>query len=463
MRTGIWFIGARGSVAVTATVGAAALRARLAEPAGCVTELPQMRGPAFSGWSDVVIGGHDVVTLPLVKKADALAAAGVVPGRLVAALGGELAGIERELRPLPGGASQADVAALIGADLRSFRERHSLDRVVVVDVATTEPILEPHPAHATLEALEAALSGSECVIPASALAAYAAFRAGCSFVDFTPSTGARIPALDELARREGIPYAGNDGKTGETLVKSVLAPMFALRHLRVTSWSGINLLGGGDGANLADPAANAAKVASKQRVLGDALGYEPEGTSRIDYVAEIGDFKTAWDLVTFSGFLGTAMRMEFTWHGCDSALAAPLVLDLARLTAAAHHAGRAGALPELGFFFKDPLGDGPSALSDQYAALATFVAALHEAAVSKTAAPEAAVSEPAPHKAAISEAALHGAAVSKPAPHEARVSKAAPHGTAVSEAAPHEAARARAGEREVVRGQGRLSDSGPRE
>ena len=134
--------------------------------------------------------------------------------------------------------------------------------------------------------------------------------------------------------------------------------MFAMRNLRVRSWSGLNLLGGGDGANLADPAANAAKVASKQRVLGDALGYQPEGTSRIDYVEEIGDFKTAWDLVTFAGFLGTGMRVEFTWHGCDSALAAPLVLDLARLTAAAHRAGRAGPLPELGFFFKDPLGDG---------------------------------------------------------------------------------------------------------
>jgi myo-inositol-1-phosphate synthase len=152
--------------------------------------------------------------------------------------------------------------------------------------------------------------------------------------------------------------------------------MFAMRNLRVRSWSGLNLLGGGDGANLADPAANAAKVASKQRVLGDALGYEPSGTSRIDYVEEIGDFKTAWDLVTFAGFLGTGMRVEFTWHGCDSALAAPLVLDLARLTAAAHAAGRSGPLPELGFFFKDPIGEGPSALSEQWDILTAFVASL---------------------------------------------------------------------------------------
>jgi len=372
MRTGIWLIGARGSVAVTAMVGAAALRARLVEPDGCVTELPQLRSPALPGWGELVFGGHDIVTTPVLKKADALAAAGVLPGRLVAALADELTAIEQELRPLPHGETQEQTAGRLAADLRDFRERHGLAQVVVVNVSTTEPVAAPHPAHADLATLEEALRGAEPVLPPSALVAYAAFRAGCAFIDFTPSTGARLPALAELADAAGVPYAGNDGKTGETLVKSVLAPMFALRNLRVTSWSGLNLLGGGDGANLADPAANAAKVASKQRVLGDALGYQPEGTSRIDYVAEIGDFKTAWDLVTFSGFLGTGMRMEFTWHGCDSALAAPLVLDLARLTAAAAAAGRRGPLPELGFFFKDPLGDGPSALAEQWAVLAAF-------------------------------------------------------------------------------------------
>jgi myo-inositol-1-phosphate synthase len=376
MRTGIWLIGVRGSVAVTALVGATALRARLVEPTGCVTELPQLRSPALPAWGELVFGGHDIVTTPVLKKADALAASGVVPGRLVAALADELTAVEADLRCLPSAGTQAGTAERIAADLREFRERHALDRIVVVNVSTTEPLVEPHPAHASLAALTEALSGPEPVLPPSALVAYAAFTAGCAFIDFTPSTGARLPALAELAERQGTPFAGNDGKTGETLVKSVLAPMFALRHLRVRSWSGINLLGGGDGANLADPAANAAKVASKQRVLGDALGYQPEGTSRIDYVAEIGDFKTAWDLVTFSGFLGTSMRMEFTWHGCDSALAAPLVLDLARLTAAAHHAGHSGPLPALGFFFKDPLGAGPSALAEQWAELATFTAGL---------------------------------------------------------------------------------------
>ncbi|GIJ46021.1 myo-inositol-1-phosphate synthase [Virgisporangium aliadipatigenens] len=369
-KTGVWFLGARGSVATTATVGALALRARLIDPIGCVTELPPLRSPALPGWSDLVLGGHDLDTTPLPKKADALAAAGVLPARVATAVADELSAVEEELRPLPHAATQSQLVEAIEADLRSFRQRHSVERLVVVNVATTEPVPSWLPEHDDPSRL------LHDPLPPSALAAYAAFRAGASYVDFTPSTGARLPALDALAHRVGVPYAGHDGKTGETLVKSVLAPMFALRALRVHSWSGLNLLGGGDGANLADPGANAAKVASKQRVLQDSLGYAPQGTSRIDYVPELGDFKTAWDLISFSGFMGTAMRMEFTWHGCDSALAAPLVLDLARITAAAHRAGRVGPLPELGFFFKDPLGDGPSDLSSQWDRLVTFVGTL---------------------------------------------------------------------------------------
>jgi myo-inositol-1-phosphate synthase len=378
MRTGVWFIGARGSVAVTATVGALALRARLAPPVGCVTELPDLRGATLPGWGDLVLGGHDVVNTPLLKRADELAAAGVLPSGLVAALTQDLVAVEEELRPLPVAPTQAGTAASMVADLDRFWRRHGLDRVVVINVATTEAAPPFHPAHANLRALEAALARPGSVLPPSALAAYAAFTAGCSYVDFTPSTGARLPALDRLARDRGVPYAGNDGKTGETLLKSVLAPMFAMRNLRVHSWSGLNLLGGGDGAALTDPAANAAKVASKQRVLRDVLGYQPQGTSRIDYVEQIGDFKTAWDLITFAGFLGTGMRLEITWQGCDSALAAPLVLDLARLTSAAHRAGRVGPLPELGFFFKDPLGTGPAALAEQWTDLVAFAAGLSD-------------------------------------------------------------------------------------
>jgi len=376
MRAGIWLIGARGSVATTTVVGTLALRAGLAEPTGCVTAHPALNDEPLPGLGDLVFGGHDVVTSPVAKKAEELAAAGVVPARLVTALAAELAAVEADLRPVPAAPVQAEVAGAVADDIAAFAARHQLDRVVVVNVASTEPAPEPHPAHASLGALTAALAGQGKVLPASSVYAYAAFRAGCPYVDFTPSTGARLPALAELAARQRLPYAGHDGKTGETLLKSVLAPMFAMRNLEVRSWSGINLLGGGDGASLANPAANAAKSLSKQRVLGETLGYEPEGGTRIDYVADIGDFKTAWDLITFAGFLGTGMRLEFTWHGCDSALAAPLVLDLARITAAAHAAGHTGPLTPLAFFFKDPLGDADHALATQWEALRAFLAGL---------------------------------------------------------------------------------------
>ncbi|WP_043617049.1 inositol-3-phosphate synthase [Nonomuraea candida] len=376
MRTGVWLIGARGSVAVTSMIGALAIRSGLTAPTGCVLESPALRDLVRPGIADLVFGGHDVTSVPLEKKAAELAGAGVVPAALATAVRQELTAVERHLRPLPAAATQAGTARAIGADLDGFRNANDLDHVVVINVSTTEPAPPPHPAHAALGPLRAALAEPGTVLPPSALAAYAALSAGCPYVDFTPSTGARLPALDELARERRLPYAGNDGKTGETLVKSVLAPMFAQRNLKVRTWSGINLLGGGDGANLTRPGANAAKTASKQRVLAETLGYAPQGETRIDYLEDLGDFKTAWDLVTFEGFLGTGMRMEFTWHGCDSALAAPLILDLARLTAAARRAGRHGPLPELAFFFKDPLGDVPHGLAEQWHTLHTFVTTL---------------------------------------------------------------------------------------
>ena len=376
MKTGVWLIGARGSVAVTSAVGAAALRAGLTEPFGSVTHLPQLDSPALPAVGDMVFGGHDITGVPLEKKVESLVSAGVLPARISHALGGEIAAYQERLRPVPSASTQRGIASRIAADIAEFKASNSLDRVVVINVASTEPVPAPHPAFGDLTALDSALSTTDYVLPPSALNAYAAFLAGCPFVDFTPSTGARLPALHEMALRSGLPYGGRDGKTGETLVKSVLAPMFAMRNLRVRTWAGTNLLGGGDGANLADPAANAAKAGSKQRVLAETLGYQPQGSSHIEFVDDIGDFKTAWDLITFTGFLGIGMRMEFTWHGCDSALAAPLVLDIARLTAAAHAAGRTGSLTELAFFFKDPAGDVPHGLADQFALLTRFAAEL---------------------------------------------------------------------------------------
>jgi myo-inositol-1-phosphate synthase len=185
-------------------------------------------------------------------------------------------------------------------------------------------------------------------------------------VDFTPSAGARMPALEALAEAYEVPLAGSDGKTGETFMKAALAPAFAARALRVRSWAGINLLGGGDGEVLADPVRAQSKLNSKGRLLEEILGYPVEAPIRMENVRDLGEWKTAWDHVAFEGFLGVRMRLQFTWEGCDSALAAPLLLDLARLSALALERGESGTLSELAFFFKDPSGTTEHALHRQY-------------------------------------------------------------------------------------------------
>jgi myo-inositol-1-phosphate synthase len=370
-RIGVWFAGARGSVSTTAIVGALAVAQKLVDGTGLVSDLPELAGVALPDFDDLVFGGHDVDPVPLPRRAELLADAGVLPGALARTLAADLAEVDRRIRrvaPTPRD-RQREYAARIEHDLREFRDREGCERVVVVNVSSTEPPLAGNPAHASLAALELALAGAAPVLSTSSLYAYAAFRAGCSFVDFTPGTGARLPALGELADQQGLPWAGSDGKTGETLVRSALAPMFAVRGLRVRSWAGTNLLGGGDGATLADERAAASKTASKARVLAEILGYQVDAPLHIDYVADLGDWKTAWDHISFEGFLGTRMAMQFTWSGCDSALAAPLVLDLARLLARAHEAGRSGPQPSLAFFFKDPVGVDEHRIAAQFESL----------------------------------------------------------------------------------------------
>ncbi|GAA0576184.1 inositol-3-phosphate synthase [Streptomyces crystallinus] len=365
-RTGVWFIGARGSVATTAVAGCAAVAAGLQPATGMVTETPDFEGAGLPELSSFVFGGHDTAASPLPKRAEELAAGGVLPHGLPAAVRAELAAADEEIRmggPLPGDTrDDEELIAAFAADISDFARRTQVARTVVVNVSSTEP----------------APAEGDTRLPASSLYAAAALRAGCAYVNFTPSTGLRHPGLEQAAQAAGVPYAGRDGKTGQTLLRAVLAPMFRQRALAVRAWSGSNLLGGGDGASLADPAAAAAKNAGKNRVLEDTLGTLPEGEVHIDDVPALGDWKTAWDHIVFEGFLGSRMVLQTIWQGCDSALAAPLVLDLARLTARAHEAGLRGPRPELGFYFKDPDG-GSSALAEQYGALLAFAERLREA------------------------------------------------------------------------------------
>jgi myo-inositol-1-phosphate synthase len=372
--TGVWFVGARGSVATTATLGALAIGAGLATRTGMVSELKEIAVAQLVDVPELLFAGHDVAEEPIGARAAALAATGVVPPALVQALEGELAAVDRRVRPGvgPNEGPQRALAERIEHDVAAFRRDNDLDRVVVVDVSSTEPPVGARPELETLAELERSLDAGGSPLPQSSLYTYAAFRAGCPVVSFTPSAGPTLGALGQLAKERELPWAGRDGKTGETLVKSALAPMFATRALNVRSWASYNLLGGGDGRTLADPAAAVSKTATKAAGIESILGHPVDGPLHIDYVPDMGDWKTAWDHVSFEGFLGTRMNMQFTWQGCDSALAAPLVLDLVRLVARAHEAGESGPLGSLGFFFKDPLGGYEHALGTQWSALARW-------------------------------------------------------------------------------------------
>jgi myo-inositol-1-phosphate synthase len=193
-----------------------------------------------------------------------------------------------------------------------------------------------------------------------------------AYINFTPSLGATPPAVQKLAELRRTCHAGRDGKTGETLLKSVLAPMFAARNLEVMSWVGHNIFGNLDGVVLEDPANKAAKIKGKDKLLGKILGYDPQTLVSIEYIRSLGDWKTAWDHIHFRGFLGTPMTLQFTWQGCDSLLAAPLVLDLIRFVELSHRRGEVGVLQHLGSFFKQPMNLAEHDFSQQFALLSAW-------------------------------------------------------------------------------------------
>jgi myo-inositol-1-phosphate synthase len=400
-RLGLWLIGAFGGVGTTAVLGLSALRRGLIDGTSLVTALPLFEGIDLDGAAGFVVGGHDIRRTSYRQAVrDLHQRSNVFDGGLVESCLPDLDAWSENVRPgtvLNAGATIARLADLpeaqradscraaverIQADLRQFRDAHRLDQVVVVNVASTEPPFETGEIHDSLRQLSAALERrQQAVLPASSLYAWSALDLGWPYVNFTPSLGASLPALEELARERRAPHAGQDGKTGETLLKTVLAPMFADRNLKVLSWVGHNIFGNRDGQVLDDPANKASKITTKDRVITQILGYKPQTHVSIEYIESLDDWKTAWDHIHFRGFLGVKMMMQFTWQGCDSILAAPLVLDLARLALLAQRRGEAGVLRHLACFFKSPLGVEEHDFFKQFALLEEYVRATTQPAL----------------------------------------------------------------------------------
>jgi myo-inositol-1-phosphate synthase len=391
-RVGVWLIGARGAVSTCVAYGLAGLQEGLLDTTGLVTARPPLDALELVAPEELVLGGCDVCRRPMTESAGELVKSGVLGPDLVEGAHVGASAFESRLRPGILDGADVGVADLdpessrlgalapreqierIRADLTSFAAEERLSRVVVVNLASTEAFREGREDWRSLEAFESALDAGRSQ-PASMLYAYAALGAGHPFVNFTPSPGASIPALRELAREMRVPHCGNDGKTGETLIKTVLAPLFVARNLKVLGWQGYNMLGNRDGEVLADPLHRESKLRSKGDVLPSILGDQGVHTHvGIDYVPSLRDWKTAWDFVHFEGFLGARMSLQFTWMGSDSALAAPLILDLARLADFAAERGEHGEMTHTASFFKSPLCGGTHDFHAQFRRLVEYAA-----------------------------------------------------------------------------------------
>jgi myo-inositol-1-phosphate synthase len=391
-RVGIWFVGAWGGVAATAALGLSALARRLSDTTSLVTASPLFDGIELDKPEQFVVGGHDIRRSSYAEAVRELhQRANVFDRDLIAACQANLEQWDKNIRGgtiLGSGATISKMAdwsevqrvatprqavERIQADLRDFKAQQKLDQVVMVNVSSTEPPCTPDKKFDTVAGFQALLDDKQAIVPASSLYAWAALDLGFPLVNFTPSLGASFPAALQLAKERKTPLCGKDGKTGETMMKSVLAPMFAHRNLRILSWVGHNIFGNRDGLVLDDPANKESKIRTKDQLIQQIVGYKPETHVSIEYIPSMSDWKTAWDHIHFQGFLGTKMILQFIWQGCDSLLAAPLVIDLARLTLLAQRHGQAGVLTHLACFFKSPMGVADHDFFKQYALLEDYV------------------------------------------------------------------------------------------
>jgi myo-inositol-1-phosphate synthase len=391
-RVGLWLIGAVGGVSSTAALGLSALSRKLTDITSLVTATPMFQGVDLDDFDQFVIGGHDIRRSNFAESVrDLHQRSNVFSEALIQACQPDLDRWSANVRPgtvLGSGPTISKLADLpevrrvntpkeaverMQADLCEFRDKNKLDQLVVANVSSTEPPCDVDDRFDTVARFRAALESKESLIPASALYGWAALDLGIPFINFTPSLGASFPAALDLAHERKTSTCGKDGKTGETLIKTVLAPMFAYRNFKILSWVGHNILGNRDGAVLDDPAHKVSKTQAKDQVVGSIVGYKPQTHVSIEYIESLDDWKTAWDHIHFQGFLGTKMMMQFIWQGCDSLLAAPLLIDIVRLTLLAQRRGETGVLKHLACFFKSPMGCGEHDFFKQMEMLGEYV------------------------------------------------------------------------------------------
>ena len=385
-RLGILLAGL-GAVSTTLIAGVHAIRKGLAAPTGSLTQMGTIRlgkrtdnrSPLIrdfvplAGLDDLIFGGWDIFEDNCYEAA---CKAEVLRRPLLDQVRPELEAVapwpavfdQHYVKKLEGshvktGANKKELAEQVIADIQRFRREHQVDRLVLIWCGSTEIYMEEAPVHQSLDAFEAGLEASDPAIPSSMVYAYAAIREGIPYANAAPNLSADIPALEELALQTGSPLAGKDLKTGQTLMKTMIAPGLKARLLGVSGWYSTNILGNRDGEVLDDPESFRTKEESKKSVLDHILQPELYPTLyddlhhvvRINYYPPRGDNKEGWDNIDLVGWLDYPMQLKINFLCRDSILAAPIVLDVALLLDLARRSGMRGIQEWLSFYFKSPI------------------------------------------------------------------------------------------------------------
>jgi myo-inositol-1-phosphate synthase len=385
-KLGIMLVGL-GAVSTTTIAGVLAIRRGLAKPIGSLTQMGTIRlGKRTEGRSptirefvplasldDIVFAGWDIFDENCYEAAKT---AGVLEKDLLAQIKPELEAIKpwpavfdrRYVKRLDGpnvkkGKNKRDLADQVREDIRRFKADNKLNRLVLVWCGSTEVYLTEGPAHANMQTFEKALEASDDSIPSSMIYAYAAIKEGVPYANAAPNLSADVPALLQLAQETGTPVAGKDLKTGQTLMKTMIAPGLKARLIGVEGWYSTNILGNRDGEVLDDPESFKTKEESKKSVLDYILqpNLYPDlyqklcHVVRINYYPPRGDNKEGWDNIDIFGWLGYPMQLKINFLCRDSILAAPIVLDTALFLDLARRAGMGGIQEWLAFYFKSPM------------------------------------------------------------------------------------------------------------
>jgi myo-inositol-1-phosphate synthase len=375
-----------GAVASTLIAGVMKARSEGTAPIGSVSQMAHIRlgkreesrNPLIREFvpladlNDLVFGGWD----PLSPNAlEAARTAGVMSDADLAPLSGELESVvamdavfeQRWVSRIDGvrvkeETNKFEQAEALMADIERFRSENECDRLVMVWCASTEAYQEASDVHRTIDSFEAGLKANDTNISPSQIYAYAAIMSGVPFANGAPNLTVDLPCIEELAAREGVPIAGKDFKTGQTLMKTLISPGLKSRMLGVRGWYSTNILGNRDGEVLDAPENFQTKETSKLGVLDTILQPETypslygniEHKVRIDYYPPRGDDKEGWDNIDIFGWLGYPMQIKINFLCRDSILAAPIVLDLALFMDLANRAGESGIQEWLSFYFKAP-------------------------------------------------------------------------------------------------------------